>query len=162
MRSLNTPLQVTVPNYRESLSGVVLTAMALGALVEYKAGNAADAARELIAANGGFPAILEQEVMTDVNWQAHCKLDPQFSPEIRKPVPVGSAVSARFAHEIEVEGATFFHDVDTNTAAGTPLKTENGQFAIATPGTHRIIGYLTRKVTPYDSTSFRWVIELVG
>jgi len=167
-RTANTPLQITVPNYREPINGIVATAMPLGSLVEVKGSGAVDSPRELIAANGGAPAFLENEVMTDANWQAHCKLDPQYSPEIRKPVPVGSGVTARFAFEIEVEGAGFFTGIDTNTAAGTPVKTAAGKFAIATlaipdgGGTaDRVVGHLTRKVTPYDSTSFRWVITLV-
>ena len=131
MRSLNTPLQVTVPHYREPIFGIVTTAMAIGALVQYKA-TAPGAAQELIAANGNPPAILEQEVLSDANWQAHCKLDPQFNPEIRKPVPVNSSVSARFAREIEVEGADLFTGIDADTTAGTPLKTASGKFAIAT------------------------------
>jgi hypothetical protein len=168
-RKSNTPLQITVPHYREPISGIVTTAMALGALVQYKSTGAVGDPAELVAANGGAPAILENQVMSDADWQNHCKLDPQWNPELRKPVPVGSAVSARFAHEVEIEGTTLFHDIDANTAAGTPLKTEAGQFAIASVaipdggGTpDRVVGHLVRKVTPFDSTSFRWVIELVG
>jgi len=167
-RTANTPLQITVPHFRESLNGIVSTAMALGALVELKGSGTADSPRELIAANGGAPAFLENQVMSDSDWQAHCKLDPQWNPEIRKPVPVGSGVTARFAFEIEVEGADLFTGIDGNTAAGTPVKTAAGKFAIATvaiPGgggtPDRVVGHLTRKVTPFDSTSFRWVITLL-
>ncbi len=168
-RTANTPVQITVPHYREPISGIVTTAMALGALVQYKAAGALGDPRELVAANGGVPAFLENQVMADADWQEHCKLDPQWNPELRKPVPVGSGVSARFAHEVEIEGTSLFHDIDANTAPSTPLKTEGGQLAIAniaipdgggTPD--RVIGYLVRKVTPFDSTSFRWVVTFVG
>lgn len=168
-RKSNTPLQITIANYREPISGIVTTAMAAGSLVELKSSGTADSPRELVAANGGAPAILENQVMADADWQNHCKLDPQWSPEIRKPVPVGSAVSARFAFEVEIEGTTLFHDIDANTAAGTPLKTEAGKLAIAdvsipdgggTPD--RVVGHLVRKVTPFDSTSFRWVVAFGG
>lgn len=166
-RKSNTPLQITIPNYREPISGIVSTAMILGALVAIKGNGTAASPRELVAADGEAPAFLENQVMSDADWQAHCKLDPQWNPEIRKPVPVGSGVSARFAHEIEVEGTDLFDGVDGDTAAGTPLTTKAGKFAIAdvaipegggTPD--RVVAYLTRKVTPYDSTSFRWVVTM--
>ena len=167
-RTAQTPLQIVQPNYRTPLAGIVTTAMTLGALVEVKHSVVGDPL-ELVAANGGRPAFLENPVLLDVDWQAYGKLDPQWLSDIRKPVPVGSGVSARFAHVVEVEGATLFTGIDANTAAGTPLKTAAGKFAIATVaipsggGTaDRVIGYLTRLVPPADSTSFRWVIELIA
>jgi hypothetical protein len=164
-RTKNTPVQVTVPNYREPLSGSVTTAMAYGALVQYKTtGNA----RELVAANGGRVAILEQDVLTDAAWQAHCKLDPRWTHEIRKPVPVGSCVSARFAHEAEFEGADYFTGIDGTSTPGTLLKVVAGKFAIAdvtvnaTPETVQIPqARLGRELTPHDPASFRWVIEFL-
>lgn len=159
LREKNTPFQITVPNYREPLSGIVTTAMALGALVQLK--NTGDA-RELIAANGGLPCILENQVMTDANWQAYCKANPMYQKsDIRMPVPVGSAVSARFAYEAEFEGTGYFTGIDGTTAVLTPLKTAAGKFAIGVHGTDRIIGYLQRLVTPHESTSFRWVVTFV-
>lgn len=164
-RTKNTPVQITVPNYREPLSGIVTTAMAHGSLVQYKT---TGDARELVAANGGRVAILEQEVMTDVNWQAHCKLDPRWLAELRKPVPVGSAVSARFAHEAEFEGTAFFTGIDGTSTPGTLLKVVAGKFAIAdvtvnaTPETVQIPqARLGREITPHDSASFRWVVEFL-
>lgn len=164
-RSKNTPFQILVPDYREPISGVVATAMALGALVQYKT---TGDARELIAADGGLPAILEQQVMADADWQAHCKLDPQWSKEIRKPVPVDSVVSARFAKSAEFEGTAYFDGIDGDTAAGLPLKTDGGKFALAVVtvpdgggAVDRVVAYLQRKVTPVDSESFRWVVDFV-
>lgn len=164
-RTKNTPVQITVPNYREPLSGIVTTAMAYGALVQYKT---TGDARELIAANGGRVAILEQEVMTDVNWQAHCKLDPMWSKEIRKPVPVDSSVSARFAHEAEFEGTDYFTGIDGTSTPGTLLKVVAGKFAIAdvnVPDAGQVVDIpqarLGREITPHDSASFRWVVEFL-
>lgn len=165
-RTKNTPVQITVPSYREPLSGLVATAMAYGALVQYKT---TGDARELIAANGGRVAILEQDVLTDANWQAHCKLDPRWASEIRKPVPVGSCVSARFAHEAEFEGTDFFTGIDGDTTPGTLLKVAAGKFAIAdvtVPDAGQVVDIpqarLGRKITPHDSESFRWVVEFLG
>lgn len=165
-RTKNTPVQITVPNYREPLSGIVTTAMIYGALVQYKT---TGDARELVAANGGRVAILEQEVMTDENWQAHCKLDPRWNTEIRKPVPVGSAVSARFAHEAEFEGEDYFTGIDENSTPGTLLKVAAGKFAIAdvtVPDAGQVVDIpqarLGRLITPHDSATFRWVVEFLG
>lgn len=164
-RTKNTPVQITVPNYREPLSGIVTTAMAAGSLVQYKT---TGDTRELVAANGGRCAILEATVLTDADWQAHCKLDPRWNTEIRKPVPVGSAVSARFAHEAEFEGADYFTGIDGSSTPGTLLKVAAGKFAIAdvnVPEAGQIVeipqARLGRKVTPHDSTSFRWIVEFI-
>jgi hypothetical protein len=155
-RTKNTPVQITVPDYREPLSGVVTTAMPYGALVQYK--NTGDA-RELVAANGGRCAILEQDVLTDADWQAHCKLDPRWHNEIRKPVPVGSAVSARFAHEAEFEGADYFTGINGSSTAGTLLKVAAGKFVAA--GADQAHARLGRKITPHDPASFRWIVEFI-
>lgn len=164
-RTKNTPVQITVPDYREPLSGIVTTAMAFGALVQYKT---TGDTRELVAANGGRVAILEQDVLSDQDWQDHCKLDPRWHNEIRKPVPVGSAVSARFAKEAEFEGADYFTGIDGASAPGTLLKVAAGKFAIAdvtvnaTPETVQVPqARLGRKITPHDSASFRWVVEFL-
>lgn len=161
MRSQNTPCQITVPNYREPLYGLVSTAMARYSLVQEKLTGAVGDAKELVAANGGRPAFLENDVLVDAEWQAYCKLHPKWHNEIRKSVPVGTVASARYADEIELEGASYFTGIDGSTAAGTALRTAAGKLAIATVGTHRIIGYLKKKVTPYDAATFRWLIELV-
>lgn len=160
-RTKNTPVQITVPHYREPLSGVVNTAMLAGALVQYDPAAPIDT-RVLIAANGGLPAILENKVMTDADWQAYNKLNIEFNPEIRKSVPVGSACSARFAHEAEFEGTAYFTGITAATTAGLALKTAAGKFALATVGTDKVIGYLGRLVTPYDAATFRWVVEFIG
>ena len=164
-RTKNTPVQITVPHYREPLSGIVTTAMAYGALVQYKT---TGDTRELVAANGGRVAILEQDVMSDADWQAHCKLNPLYLSEIRKPVPVNSSVSARFAHEAEFEGEDFFTGIDGDTTPGTLLKVASGKFAVAdvaVPDAGQTVDIpqarLGRKITPYDSTSFRWVVEFL-
>lgn len=166
-RSKTTPFAITIPNAREPISGVVTTAMALGALVQLKSGT--QETRELIACNGGKPAILENQVMADADWQAHNKLDPQWSIELRKPVPVGSAVTARFAHEAEFEGAAYFNGITANTAADTPLKVVAGKLTAAVltvsgdGGTVDVpVAYLRRLVTPVDPANFRWVVEFVG
>lgn len=165
MRTKNTPVQITVPHYREPLSGIVTTAMAFGALVQYKT---TGDTRELVAANGGRVAILEQDVLTDADWQEHCRQDPRWNTEIRKPVPVGSAVSARFANEAEFEGSGFFTGIDATTPPGTLLKVASGKFAIAdvsVPSGGQVVDIpqarLGRLVTPHDSTSFRWVVEFL-
>jgi hypothetical protein len=164
-RTKNTPVQITVPDYREPLSGIVTTAMAYGALVQYKT---TGDARELIAAAGGRVAILEQDVLADADWQAHCKLDPRWHNEIRKPVPVGSCVSARFAKEAEFEGTDYFTGIDENSTPGTLLKVAAGKFAIAdvnVPDAGQIVDIpqarLGRKITPHDSASFRWIVEFL-
>jgi hypothetical protein len=160
-RNKNTPVQITVPHYREPLSGAVNTAMIAGALVQYDAAAPIDT-RVLIPANGGLPAILEGTVLTDAAWQEYNKLNPDFNMEIRKKVPVGSSVSARFAHEAEFEGAAYFTGITAATPANTPLKTAAGKFAIGVVGTDKIIGYLGRLVTPFDAAAFRWTVEFIG
>lgn len=162
----NTPYQVTVPNYREPLSGVVNSAFAEGSLVAYKRSGSPQDTRELIAATGGVrPAILELTVLSDADWQAHMMIDPMYRNELRMPVPVGSAVTARFAHVAEFEGAAFFTGIDGTTAADTPLTTDAGKFIVAVTAANavqsEIVGYLNRKITPHDSTSFRWEIRFV-
>ena len=158
----NTPYQVTVPNHREPLSGVVNTAFAEGALVAYKRSGSPQDTRELIAATGGVkPAILEQQVMLDVDWQAYMLIDPAYRVALRTPVPVGSAVTARFAHLAEFEGAAFFDTIDGTTAVDTPLTTLAGKFKTAVLGTNEVVGYLNRKITPHDSATFRWEVRFV-
>lgn len=161
----NNPFQVTVPDYREPLSGKVTTAMAAGSLVQYKT---TGDARELVAAAGGRVAILEQQVMSDADWQAYMLANPTYRNEIRYPVPVGSSVTARFAHEAEFEGTAYFDGVDANTAPGTLLKLAAGKFAIAdvsVPDGGQVVDIpqarLGRKVTPVDPASFRWVVEFL-
>lgn len=159
-RQKNTPFQITVPHYREPLSGVVATAMALGALVQYKT---TGDARELIAANGDAPAFLENTVLSEADWQAYCKLNPDYIRDIRFPVPVGvGAVSARFAYSAELEGTAYFTAIDAASSPGQPLKTAAGKLAKATIATDRVIGYLQRKVTPFDAASFRWVVDFIN
>ncbi len=163
MRSKNTPFQITVPDYRDPISGVVNTAMPAGSLVQLKAGAATDA-RELVAANGtGKVAILEVEVMTDVDWQAHCKLNPQFNPEIRMPVPVGSTVTARFAKEAEFEGTGYFTagSIDAASTAGAALKIAAGKFSARTAIGERLVGHLGRLIPPHDPASFRWTVDFL-
>jgi hypothetical protein len=161
----NTPYQVTVPHYREPLSGKVTTAMALGALVQYKT---TGDARELVAAAGGRVAILEQQVMSDADWQAFMLANPTYRQELRFPVPVGSHVSARFAHEAEFEGTAYFDGIDGDSTPGTLLKLAAGKFAIAdvtVPDAGQVVDIpqarLGRKITPVDSASFRWVVEFL-
>jgi hypothetical protein len=161
-RTKNTPAQITIPNYREPISGVVATAMALGALVMYKNDGAPQDDRVLVACEAGRPAMLELQVLSDANWQAHNKLDPQWSLELRKPVPVGSTVTARFAHEAEFEGTAYFDTLDGNSTPGTPLYVTGGKFKTAVLGTHEVVARLGRKLTPFLSTSFRWSVEFVG
>ena len=161
MRTRNTPYQITVPDYREPISGVVNTAMAAGSLVQLKAGTATDAL-ELVAADGtGKVAILEVEVLSDANWQAHCKLNPQFNPEIRMPVPVGSTVTARFAKEAEFEGTGYFTagSIDASSTAGAALKIASGKFSARTLVGERVVGHLGRLIPPHDSASFRWTVD---
>lgn len=161
----NNPFQITVPNYREPLSGKVTTAMAAGSLVQYKT---TGDARELVAAAGGRVAILEQDVLTDANWQAYMLANPNYRNEIRYPVPVGSTVSARFADEAEFEGAAYFDGIDANSTPGTLLKLVAGKFApadVSVPSGGQVVDIpqarLGRKVTPVDSASFRWVVEFL-
>lgn len=161
-RAKNTPVQITVPNVREPISGVVNIAMLAGALVQYDPAAAIDT-RVLIAANGtGQVAILEQRVMLDADWQTYNKLNPAFSPEIRKAVPVGSAVTARFAHEAEFEGAAYFTGITAGSTPGIALKLVAGKFVAATVGTDKVQAYLGRLVTPFDAAAFRWTVEFVG
>jgi hypothetical protein len=167
MRRLsNTPYQVTVPDYREPISGVVNTAMAEGALVAYTRSGSPQDARVLIAAtNGVRPAILEQQVMLDADWQLHMQKDPAYRVELRQPVPIGSTVTARFAHVAEFEGTDYFTGIDGDTAVDTPLTTAAGKFAVAVTAAasvqSEIVGYLNRKITPHESASFRWEIRFV-
>lgn len=158
-RFSNTPYQVTVPDYREPISGLVATAMPEGALVEYKQTLNPQDDRELVAANGGRPAILESEVMTDVNWQSYLKVDPAYRVAVRMPVPVNSFATARFAHFAEFEGAAYFDGITNATAVDTPLTTLAGKFKAAVVGTDEVVGYLSRKLTPHESTSFRWEVR---
>ncbi len=171
-RFANTPLQITIPDYREPISGIVNSAMVVGSLVELKGSGLAGDPRELVPANGnGTPAFLCNAVLADVDWQAFCKLNPEWIAgmyAIRPPVPVGSGVTARFAKEIEVENTDFVTGITGATAVGTALKVVAGKFAIATVaipsggGTaDRVVGYLTAKKTPYDSLTFRWIITLL-
>jgi len=164
-RSKNTPFQITVPHYREPLSGIVTTAMAAGALVQYKTTGDTP---ELIAAAGGRVAILEQQVLSDANWQAYQKADPQWRNDLRSPVPLNSAVSARFAHEAEFEGTDYFTGIDGDSTPGTLLKVAAGKFAIAdvtVPDAGQTVDIpqarLGRKITPYDAASFRWIVEFL-
>ncbi len=168
-RSQNTPAQITIPNYREPISGVVTSAMALGALVMLKNSGSPQDTRELVACDGGRPAMLELVVMTDANWQAHCKADQYWFRELRKPVPVGSSVTARYANEGEFEGADYFDGITGSSTPGTPLHVVAGKFKAANlvvgagGGTvDVVVAYLGRKLTPFDSTSFRWSVEFVG
>lgn len=164
-RTKNTPFQIIVPNYREPLSGIVTTALAAGALVQYKT---TGDTRELVAANGGRVAILEQDVLSDADWQAYMLANPNYRNEIRYPVPVNSAVSARFAYEAEFEGADYFTGIDGDSTPGTLLKVAAGKFAIAdvsVPDAGQVVDIpqarLGRKVTPHDEASFRWVVEFL-
>ncbi len=164
-RNKNTPVQITVPSYREPLSGVVTTAMAAGSLVQYKT---TGDARELVAANGGRVAILELDVLTDANWQAYMLANPEWRNAIRSPIPVGSASSARFAHEAEFEGADFFTGIDGTSTPGTLLKVVSGKFVAAdvtVPDAGQTVDIpqarLGRKITPHDAASFRWVVEFL-
>lgn len=161
MRTKNTPVQITVPHYREPLSGLVATAMIVGALVQLKISGAAGDPSELIAANGGLPAILENDVISDADWQAHCIKNPEFLKEIRMPVPVGSTCSARFAHVAEFEGADFFDAIDGSSTPGIELTTAAGKFKAAGEN-DRVIAHLRRKIVPHDPASFRWEVEFVA
>lgn len=164
LRTKNTPVQITVPHYREPISGVVATAMAAGSLVQL--GTTAGDARTLIAANGGRFAVLEQDVLSQANWEAYCLANPMWRNDLRHPVPVGSTVTARFFHEAEFEGTAYFTGVDADTAAQTLLKVAAGKFAIAdisVPDAGQVVeipqARLSRKVDPVDGTTFRWLIE---
>lgn len=159
--SSNTPAQVTIPNYREPISGVVTTALARYSLVQEKITGAVGDPKELVAANGGRPALLELDVLLDADWQIYCKEDSRWNSELRKSVPVGTTVSARYMDEAEFEGASYFTGITTASTAGIAIKTAAGKFAVATVGTDRVIGYLKKKVTPVDPASFRWLIEFV-
>jgi hypothetical protein len=169
MRTANTPFQVTKPTYEEPISGVVGSALALGALVAEKDDGTVGAPRTLVACGAGQrPAILEQQVVSDADWQTYMKADPRWRNNLRTPVPVGSTVSARFAKEAEFEGASYFTDIDGDTAAKTPLKVVAGKFVaavVAIPdagGTaDRVVAYLKKKLTPHDAASFRWLVEFV-
>lgn len=162
----NTPYQVTVPNYREPLSGIVTSALPEGSLVAYKRSGAPQDTRELILATGGVrPAILEQPVLADADWQTYMKVDPMYRNDLRQPVPVGSAVTARFAEMAEFEGVAFFDTIDGSSAVDTPLTMAAGKFKAAVVAAasvqDEIVGYLNRKITPHDSASFRWEIRFV-
>lgn len=169
-RSKNTPFQVTKATYEEPLSGKVATAMLAGALVAERADGTVGDPTELVAcAIGQRPAILELKVVSDADWQAYQKADPQYRNDLRAPVPVGSTVTARYAKEAEFEGTSYFTGIDADTAAGTALKVVAAKFEIAditlpdaggTP--ERVVAYLVKKVTPYDAASFRWKVEFVG
>ncbi len=164
LRTKNTPFQITVPHYREPISGVVNTAMAAGSLVQL-ATTAGDA-RELVAANGGRFAILEVDVLSEVDWQAYCVANPRWRTDLRHPIAVGSTASARFFHEAEFEGTSFFTGVDGSSAAQLLLKVAAGKFAIAditVPDAGQVVDIpqarLSRKVDPVDVATFRWLIE---
>jgi hypothetical protein len=160
MHTLNTPFQITKPANREPISGIVTTALAMGALVMLKNTGTQDT-NELVAATGGVrPAILEQDVLSDADWQDQMLKEQAFNPNVRMPVPVGSGVSARFAEFAEYEGATYFDAIDGTSAVETALTTAGGKFKAAAEG-DEIVAYLNRKRTPDDSTSFRWEIRFV-
>lgn len=161
----NSPIQITRPSRREPISGLVTAAMALYAPVMIKAETTISNPNELVAA-AARPAFLENEVVSDANWQAYCKQDPQWRERIRPPVPVGSAVSARYADEIELEDTTasptLTNGVDGSTAAGTELIMAAGKFAPYVHATGGVkVGRLVRKKPPLAASgTFRWVIEL--
>jgi hypothetical protein len=156
-RTKNTPFQITVPHYREPISGVVNSAMAAGSLVQL-ATTAGDA-RELVAAAGGRYAILEVNVLSEVDWQAYCVANPKWRTDLRHPIAVGQTATARFFHEAEFEGTSFFTAIDGSSTAQTLLRTAAGKFAAATLGTHQPQARLQRKVDPVDAATFRWLIE---
>lgn len=160
MRTLNTPFQITKPANREPISGIVTTAMAVGSLVGFKSSGGIQDTNELVAADGVRPAILEQDVLSDSDWQAQMLKEQAFNPNVRMPVPVGSGVSARFAELAEFEGAAFFDTIDGSSAVHTALTTAAGKFKAASGG-DEIIGFLNRKRTPHDSASFRWEVRFV-
>jgi hypothetical protein len=170
MRSINTPFQITKPTYEEPISGLVASALALGALVAEKDDGTVGDPRTLIACGAGQrPAILENQVVSDADWQIYMKADPQYRNNLRTPVPVGSTVSARFAKEAEFEGTAYFNGIDGDSTAKTPLKVVAGKFNAATVaipdggGTpDRVVAYLKKKLTPHDAASFRWLVEFVG
>lgn len=166
-RTKNTPVQITSPDYSEPLSGIVAAAKSYGSLVQL---DSSEETRTLIAANGpGKIAILEQDVLTDADWQEHCKKDPRWMKELRKPVPVGSVVSARFAKKAEFEGADFFTGINESSTPGTFLKVAAGKFVeadLAIPdggGTADIPqAVLVRAITPHDADNvFRWEVEFL-
>lgn len=164
LRTKNTPVQITVPHYREPISGIVSSAMAAGSLVQLD--TTAGDTRTLIAAGRGRFAVLEQTVLSDADWKAYCLANPMWRNDLRAPVPVGSTVTARFFHEAEFEGTDFFTGVDADTAALTLLKVASGKFAIAdvtVPDAGQLVeipqARLSRKVNPVDGTTFRWLIE---
>jgi hypothetical protein len=169
-REKNTPFQLVAPTYEEPLSGVVNSAMPAGSLVALKDDGTLGAENEFVLCGAGQrPAILESNVVSDADWQAYMKADPRWRSNIRTPIPVGQASSARFAKYAEYEGTTFFNGVDGNTAAKTPLKVVAGKFNVATVaipdggGTaDRVVAYLVKKVAPHDPATFRWLVEFVG
>lgn len=168
-RTKNTPFQITKPSYEEPVSGIIATAMTAGALVAIKNSGAAGSPVELVACGAGQrPAILELDVVSNEVWQAYHAGNDQYRRNLRTPIPVGEASSARFAHEAEYEGADFFNGINGATAAGSPLKVVAGKFEVAdvaipdgggTPD--RVVAYLVRLVEPHDSASFRWLVEFV-
>lgn len=168
-RTKNTPVQIVRPTYEEPVSGVVATAMILGALVAIKDDGTPGDPEQLVACGAGQrPLILEQAVLSDADWQAYQKEDPQWRNDLRAPVPLNSAVTARFAKYAEFEGTDFFNGIDGDSAAKTPLKVVAGKFNAATVaipdggGTaDRVVAYLVKKLVPYDSASFRWLVEFV-
>lgn len=168
-REKNTPFQVTKSSYEEPISGLVATAMSIGALVTERNDGTVGAANELVLCGlGQRPALLENRVVSEADWQAYQKEDPQYRREIRARVPVGSTVTARYIEEGEFEGTDYFTGIDGSTAVETPLKVVAGKFAIATVaipdggGTaDRVVAYLVRKMTPHDAASFRWKIAFV-
>lgn len=161
-RDKNTPFQVTKSSYEEPISGLVATAMLLGALVTERADGTLGSATELVACGAGQrPALLENQVISEVDWQAYQKEDPQYRSEIRAKVPVGSAVTARYIEEGEFEGAAYFTAIDGASAPGLALKVVAGKFVAATVGTDRVVAYLVKKLVPHDSASFRWKVSFV-
>lgn len=161
-RDKNTPFQVTKSSYEEPLSGLVATAMPLGALVAERSNGTVGAPTELVVCGAGQrPSLLENEVITDAAWQAYQKEDPQYRSGIRAKLPVGSTVTARYIEEGEFEGTAYFTAIDGSSLAGLALKVVAGKFVAATVGTDRVVAYLVKKLAPYDSTSFRWKVAFV-
>ena len=129
-RKHNTPIQVTVPSHSEGISGLVLTAMALGTLVAYKQDGAAGDPRTLVAASGVRGFVLTQDVLSQEDWEAYAKAEAQFPTSVRSKLPVGSPASALGWDFIEAEGADGLDASIVEFVPNQPVTTNNGKLCL--------------------------------
>ena len=165
MRTKNTLAQVSKPAHREPISGLVATAIAYGLQVCFKNSGDPQDDKELVLANKKAGFFLNQDVLSDADWQAQILKQEHFPDRISSPVPVGSAVTARPWDELELEGdAHLGANLLAAPAAEAKLCTLAGKFELwvdnATSG--EVTGVVDRILTPVTAGEVRISIRQPG